>query len=168
MKTNTKQIAEFLGIAAVVASLIFVGMQLRLDGRVAMAEQYATRAESTKADARTKMESEEYLAMEAKRWASGIRPVWWSEELAELAEELEFSGTDVMTIYLDRRLAVLQFDILYFQYGQGLLEEDFWNGARDTLKGLLRDPFSRAIFELQAGRLTPVVRELLAEIENEH
>lgn len=167
MKTSTKQIAEYLGIAAVAASLIFVGMQLRLDGRVAMADQYATRAESVKADTRIKMESEEYLAMEAKRWASGIRPGWWNEELANLAEELDFSGTDVMMTYLDRRLSLVQFDNLYFQYQQGLLEEGFWNGARRTMKNGMREPFTRAIYELQAARLTPVVRELLAEIESE-
>ena len=50
MRTSKKDIVEIVGIFAVVASLIFVGMQLMLDRKVALAEQYFNRAESVKAD----------------------------------------------------------------------------------------------------------------------
>lgn len=52
MKASKKELVEIVGIFAVVASLIFVGMQLQLDRKVALAEQYSNRAESVKADRR--------------------------------------------------------------------------------------------------------------------
>ncbi len=38
---NWKEIAEFIGISAIVASLIFVGVQLRQDQKIALAEVWA-------------------------------------------------------------------------------------------------------------------------------
>ena len=82
MKTNIKQTIEIIGFAAVVVSLIFVGIQLRLDSRVALADQYAFRSESVKNDLRSRIESEDFLEMEVKRWENGSRPPWWTEEIA--------------------------------------------------------------------------------------
>jgi len=39
--TNWKDIAELIGITAIVASLIFVGLQLKQSQEIAMAAQYA-------------------------------------------------------------------------------------------------------------------------------
>ena len=41
-KANWREIAELIGIAAIVASLIFVGIQLRQDEQIAQAERLAT------------------------------------------------------------------------------------------------------------------------------
>lgn len=60
MKTSKKYIVEIAGIFAVVVSLIFVGMQLQLDRKVALADQYFNRAESAKADRRALLESDDY------------------------------------------------------------------------------------------------------------
>ena len=46
-KMNWKDIAESVGIAAIVASLIFVGMQLRQSQEFAVADQYQDRASAT-------------------------------------------------------------------------------------------------------------------------
>ena len=45
--TNWKDIAELLGIGAIVASLIFVGLQIQQDQEIAIAATYGTLAEST-------------------------------------------------------------------------------------------------------------------------
>ena len=58
MKGSKKELVEIVGIFAVVASLILVGMQLQLDRKVALAEQYSNRAESVKADRRVILESD--------------------------------------------------------------------------------------------------------------
>ena len=50
MKTGDwKNIAELLGIAAIVASLIFVGLQLKQSQEIAIASQYQARADATMA-----------------------------------------------------------------------------------------------------------------------
>lgn len=41
-KTDWKNIAELIGIAAIVASLIFVGLQLRQDREIAVSESYSS------------------------------------------------------------------------------------------------------------------------------
>lgn len=168
MNTNFKLAIEMLGVVAVVASLVFVGMQLQLDRQVALGSQYAARAESVKADVRTRMESDAFLAMQARLWASGTRPNWWNAEVAQLAKELELSGADLKTVELDKFLTLLQADNLYFQFQQGLLEEDYWIRARHSLKQRMKeDPFARAIFPVLGQRIHPIVLELISEIESE-
>ena len=163
-----RAIAELVGLAAIVASLVFVGMQLELDRQVALGSQYAARAESVKADVRARMESDAFVAMQAKLWAAGTRPTWWNPEVAQLAKELELSGADLKMMESDRFLTLLQADNLYFQFQQGLLEEGYWIGARRYLKqSMEKDPFARAIFPALGQRIHPIVLELISEIESE-
>jgi hypothetical protein len=42
MKTNRRELAELIGIAAIVASLIFVGLQIRQEQNVAVSQIYQT------------------------------------------------------------------------------------------------------------------------------
>ena len=67
MKTSKKELAEIVGIFAIVASLIFVGLQLRLEHKVAMADQYFNRAETVKEDYRTRLLSPEYFRVVEER-----------------------------------------------------------------------------------------------------
>ena len=53
MKIDNKALVELVGVLTVTASLVFVGMQLMLDRKVAIAEQYFNRTESAKQDRRT-------------------------------------------------------------------------------------------------------------------
>ena len=80
MKSDSKKIFEIVGNLSVVASLLFVGMQLYLDRQIAAAEQYQFRAESRKADLRVQLESDAYIARRVEAWKAGIRPIWWNEE----------------------------------------------------------------------------------------
>ncbi len=167
LKLSLNKWIEIIGTLGIISSLIFVGLQLRLEGRIAISEQYASRAESTKSDIRAMMESSEYIAKEAKLWESGVRPDWWNEDLMQLSDELELSGSDIATIYLERVLWLRHYDNLHFQYEQGFLGEGFWVGARASLKDRLREPFHRAVFQFQGNRLTSIINELVAEIDNE-
>ena len=73
-------IGGIIAAIAVVASLVFVGMQLMLDRKVAIAEQYFNRTESVKEDRRMKMVSEAYLQYKEEAWAIGRRPQYWNED----------------------------------------------------------------------------------------
>ena len=85
-----------------------------------------------------------------------------------LAKELDLSGADLKLIELDRFLSLLQFDNLYFQFQQGLLEEAYWNSARRTVKRwVTEDPFTRAIFPTLGQRVHPIVVEVISELEDE-
>ena len=43
--TNWKHIAELVGIAAIVASLVFVGLQMRQSREIALSQSYQSRAD---------------------------------------------------------------------------------------------------------------------------
>lgn len=171
MKASKKEIVEILGIFAVVASLVFVGMQLMLDRKVALAEQYFNRAESVKADRRTILESQDLMRFYEESWALGRTPPYWDEdwEIAGHVKDGSISVRSAIAIIIDNHLAIIGYDSVYFQYQQGLLDEELWNNLRSNLKrAMAQDELSRAVFERHArSTIRPVVEEVLREIEAE-
>ena len=142
-----------------------------LDRKVALAEQYFNRAESVKADRRTALESDDLMQYYEEVWALGWRPSYWDDDL-EVARRVQ-SGTlsvrSVLAGILDDELAIIGYDSVYFQYQQGLLDEELWNGLRATLKrSMAQNELSRVIYERHARPiLQPVIEEILREIESE-
>ena len=153
MKIEQKLIIEIVGVIAVVASLIFVGLQLMLDRRVAIAQQYSERADYQMSEYRSMMESEVYFRVQAERWERGERPLWWDEssDLARQYNAGKISVEDITMRWLAARLSHVGWDNLYFQYRQGLIEDDVWQIYRNNLKiGLSNDEILRAI--ISGGR----------------
>ncbi|TRX56883.1 hypothetical protein [Thalassomonas sp. M1454] len=171
MKTNKKELAEILGIFAVVASLVFVGMQLHLDRKVALAEQYFNRAESVKEDYRTALLSPEYFRAVEEEWTLTGRTSYSDKEWEELKKVREgaLNIKSVEAMVLINRLQIVGYDNLYFQYKQGLLTEASWNGLRLSLKSSMSgSEMVRDIFQMHArSTIQPVVEEILKEIEAE-
>ena len=164
MKSNTRKILETVGILSVVASLLFVGMQLLLDRRIATSEQYQNRAESRKSDFRAMLESDGYMAYETERWESGIRPSWWTDELKVNAEREGLSSTSIVASILSDRMSLVHFDNLYYQYNQGMLDEEFWQGVLGLLETQMStNPQVRAIW-LNA-RLRRPIADLLEKLD---
>ena len=147
MKSDSKKIFEIVGNLSVVASLLFVGMQLYLDRQIAAAEQYQFRAESRKADLRVQLESDAYIARRVEAWKAGIRPIWWNEEHDLQMQNGKFSETSVATFIIMSQLELVHFDNIYFQYNQGLIEEEFWQRALIVIEDrLTNDPIAREIW----------------------
>ena len=171
LKTSKKDVVEIAGIFAVVASLIFVGMQLQLDRKVALADQYFNRAESAKADRRSLLESDDYMQLLEEVWVLGDRPPFWDDgsELAEHVEEGRISVRSVEAAITRHQLSILGYDSVYYQYQQGLLNEDTWNGLRTAMKNnMARSDLARAVYTRYArSTLRPVIEEILLEIEAE-
>lgn len=176
MERTLKQIKlrdwlEVVGIFAVVASLIFVGMQLMLDRKVALAEQYASRAESAKADRRAILESEDYMQFYAERWVLGDKPSYWNEDwqIAKRVNDGTVSVKSVVAEIIGLELDIIGYDSVYFQYQQGLLDEQMWSQLRAGMKrAMLRDELTKVIYERHArSTVRPVVEEVVREIELE-
>ena len=167
MKADKKQIIEAIGIASVVASLLFVGIQLLLDRRLALAEQYFDRSESVKSDLRSLLESDAYYRSQEELWEQGVRPVFWDEEseTAQLVREGKLSIASLHLQMLQAELEVLAFDNNYFRYQQGLLNDEFWLTNIDYITRLLaRSELYRYVFETRAR---PTVRPVLERIFDE-
>ena len=165
MKLNNKENLETAGAIALVASLAFVGLQLKLDRDVALAQSFSDGMESRKEDIRAKMESESYMLMQETLWESGQRPQWWSNVSKSYESKTLNSGAQIMARFFEVELDYLELENLYFRFEQGLIEENHWLGAKKLLSSFLTDPFRRAVFLRRESRLSETIDELIAEID---
>jgi hypothetical protein len=167
MKTDTKQIIEIVGIFGVIASLLFVGMQVMLERRVATAGQYQNRAEIRMQQEISLFENKDWIEAQARDWEKN-KPRFWNEEVESLHE----SRQEPMSVLVTRVRAMVMFVVLmqnnYYQYEQGFLEEDVWSDMRQTLKNSLRDPIRRGLYSDRGDdSFRALIQELLSEIDAE-
>ena len=170
MKSDTKQIIEIVGIFGVIASLFFVGMQLMLDRRVAMSEQYFNRAESEKSDLRALLESEAYFSQQEENWERGERPAWWDEssELASLIRDGTMTPSSLYVDILQSRIDLIGYDSIYYQYTQGLIPSEYWEVQETVIENQMRRDIIRKNQYRQNRRpINEVVSRILSEIESE-
>jgi hypothetical protein len=135
--------AELIGVAAIVASLIFVGLELRQSQRIALAAQYQARTDSGRLYFYESLASDyriEDLAVDIEAWAwppgflSDVEQQWLDDHPPSVWAEAAYWS--VINLY--------GFDNYYYQYQSGLLSEEGWLALQSRLRGLLRDdPFAR-------------------------
>jgi hypothetical protein len=145
---------EIVGIFGVIASLIFVGMEMRQSQQIAIATINSQRADTTV-----------QLAT-----AAASNPVFLSA-----AEKVESGGSDALT-YTERQALRLMFGAnqtrvsdTYWQHVNGFVPEHRWLGVRAEYKRTLTVyPQARAVAENDAGISGPmseVIDVILAEID---
>ncbi len=128
---------QVIGIFALVASMIFVGLQMKQAQKIALAEQYQSRAKTTVDFFLTRMGSD--LVAESY---------------------LESIGQDVTPREIRHRNNVSQvvwtmMDNNHFQYQQGFLNEETWQGYENFIRTVYADCENRRVFE----RRKPIMRE---------
>ena len=170
MKLGNKEFLEIAGAIALVGSLAFVGLQLKLDRDIALAQSFSDGIESRKEDIRAKMESESYMLMLMLMletlWDSGQRPQWSLNVSKSYESKTLNSRAQIMARFFEVELDYLELENLYFCYEQGLIEENHWLGAKQLLASFLTDPFRRAVFFNRGSGLSETVNELVAEIDS--
>lgn len=164
-KWNSHDWFQLIGLVAVVASLIFVGLQLKQSQEIAIAAQYQARVDAAsnhytailQSDAGLRVMGEGILAditadektpPQLKTWAAS-QPV----------EELAFRVIGA-TLFLKSH------DNVHFQYQAGFLSEEAWDALRMQLKAGLDDPrtWSRAVFEDNPDIWRASYRKLIQEM----
>ena len=107
-RTNWKDIAELVGITAIVASLIFVGLEMRQTRALAMAETYQSRTDS-------EMFLFSYMSQPE------LRRIW----LKTFDDEALTDDDEVLLVFsFGMRLAYLE--NLHFQMENGMLSRELW------------------------------------------
>lgn len=147
---------QVIGLFGVIASLIFVGLQMKQDQEIALSSAYQSRA-----DASTQL---------------------WSDMAANLAlieaevksEEL---GYDSLTPQEKALLAYSAqawlhlFENVHFQYVNGFISEEHWRRSREAFKPDFRTAATRSLYESNPGywreSFQKVINELIAEIDTE-
>jgi hypothetical protein len=160
---------QIVGMVAIVASLVFVGLQMKQSQEIAIAAQYQARLDAASghytallqsdpalrvigADILADIQAEQDVPPEVKAWAAN-QPV----------EELAFRVVGAV-IFLKSH------DNVHFQYQSGFLSEEAWSALRVQLKDGLNDPrtWSRAVYEDNPGVWRKSYRELIQELLDEN
>ena len=121
---------QVVGLFAVVASLIFVGLQMKQAQEIALADQYQSRAEAAQ---------DMYLSV----LESGL-------SFGSMSVPMEEKSPD------ERRLAIAvvrwgwtQYDNHYYQYRAGFLDEESWAGLSNRISSLYARCEVRQLWESQ-------------------
>ncbi len=167
MKLENKQLIEIVGIIAVVASLLFVGLELRQTREIAVAAQYQERSyaaldyyyEILGHDSGMSRIAER---IESREWPPGFLSDQEANWLAENKAE-ERASRDTWAI-----INLFIFDNHYFQYQSGFLTEESWLSVRSRLQIFLEnDVFSRYHITVRSERwrssYVELCKDLIAE-----
>jgi hypothetical protein len=150
--TKLRDWLEILGIFAVVASLIFVGLEMRQSHEIALSQTYQSRTAAA-VEWNTAFAANE-LAMSAY-----IKAAEGNDDISPLEREA-LRRTMLAVFFL--------FDNAYYQYQQGYVSEEFWLSTRESMKNLMSHPAANEIFLHRlrtAGR--PDFRDVVLEVNEE-
>lgn len=156
IKTKWRELAELVGIAAIVASLIFVGLQLKQSQDIAIAGQYHERTALTVQNFNSELENGDL-----RIWARAFRDVEFNEEIS-----IEDKGR----AFLRLATYIMMLDNHYYQYQAGFLDDEAWQTHISGLRDLAaRLPEVRYFIQNRVIPVRPTfweaADEVLAEIE---
>ena len=116
------------GIFALVASLVFVGLQMKQSQEIALANQYQARAEAAQ---------NMFLTMQE----SGISMSSMGKPLSEKTPE-EVAAAFNISVW-----AWTQYDNHFYQYNAGFLDDESWEGLSRRIRDLYSNCDVRIIWE---------------------
>lgn len=142
-KMDTQTLVQLVGMAGVMSSLIFVGLEMRQSQRIALAAQNTARTEMFTQMVNTWTESE-------FQWGSGIQQY----------------GTDAYRFHPSINLGHLVLYILdndYLQYKLGLMDEGVWRDKLEYAASQYATCIGRIILEDRATSISSELLELIEE-----
>ena len=129
-KLQSKQIAETLGVVALIASLVFVGMQLQLDREVSRIAVYHQAIEQMT------------VALNETNFA----------EIMIRYPDLDEAEAARVKITIDTVL--FSHELIYDMYVNGLVDEDHWNNMFDNNWAVLQTPMYMDVLKKRPGILS--------------
>jgi len=139
---------QVVGIFSVMASLVFVGLQMQQDRQIALAGQYQDRS-AVAVEVWNGMAQSEYDIELLGNTA--IRNPWWVDAFGDSMTPLE-AGTAIVSVR--RSFAVL--DNHHYQYELDFYDEETWQTFRGHLRDFLaRSPVARAMVRNQPEIFRP-------------
>ncbi len=163
--TNWTDIVELVGIAAIVASLVFVGLELRQSHQIAIAAEYQDRAASVIEQYNAQIQSDTVLSVVGKPLYEAIRSADFPDEYRYLYEGYTVEQLGFRTISTLNSLTA--FDNIYLQYQSGFISDESWQAFRYRLRRTLESPITRRVFEKDPNWYRASYRQLCNEIITE-
>ncbi|MGI9202482.1 MAG: hypothetical protein ACR2Q3_00645 [Woeseiaceae bacterium] len=153
-----KDIAELVGIGAIVASLIFVGMQLKQSQDIAIGTQYQQRAGKAIDIYTSHLQSETSLRMVGQTIQDGLLSMNISDDLKKSVSDL--TPEEIGVRWYDFLSLLTLLDDNHFQYQAGFLDNESWEGLRIRLRNVVSDPLDRQFYNY----MRPSYREQFREV----
>ena len=164
-KKDWKDIAELIGIAAIVASLIFVGLQMKQTQEIALADAYQARADTSIGIFQSVPESSELISV----WTKTNRmlfPDIYRENHTGILGELSPEEKTVAINFFFQRLIYLE--NMYFQYRNGFVSEEQWqSNLKDLYFDLAIDTNRKVWDTFQGETLTQPFQEIVNDVIRE-
>jgi len=135
---------EVVGLFALVASLVFVGLQMKQAQEIAIAEQYQVRAIYGAEHVGSYIENEHMLEIQAAAFKSAYESGEFGNAFKSDYEA--FGPEYVVSGLIMAGKALVTMDAYYFQYQQGFMEEEAWVAFHYRLKGAFRDEYVRTTY----------------------
>ena len=162
--SNWKEIAEVIGIATIVASLVFVGIELRQSQMIAVASQYQSRIGFNL------QFYDSFNEPDFPNLGSRLKQQIGESSLpSDLKQEIQsMESDDLGRAVVFTRKILFMFDNNHYQYQAGFVDDESWQAMRRRLKGTLQlgSPVQRTIMRFEiTGRSYQWRESVLAEFE---
>jgi hypothetical protein len=122
---------QVVGIFAVVVSLLFVGFEMRQAHEISLSQAYQSRS-SAAVEWNSAFAANAAALTAYRKSADGA-----ANEIS--AEEYEALRRTMLGLFL-------LYDNAHYQYQQGFVSEEFWLMTRGSLKGLMMNSVTKAVF----------------------
>lgn len=166
---NWRDFTEITGIAAIVGSLIFVGLQLQQSQEIAIASQYQERASTAVEYYSSQMQNEQAVAEKAEDILVAVSSGKASSAMRSLVEAR--SPESIGMWYYRNRVFFVMLDNFHYQYRSGFMAEESWEAFRRELREELSNDATVAYYLDYGSNLrisfVQLYDEILAEIASE-
>lgn len=149
---NTEKLNDWLqvvGIFGVIASLIFVGLEMRQSREIAISQIYHSRADSERSNYSEAISSPEFLSGAAKLWDNSTDTLTSEEYVA-------------LTSSFMAQLAIWEND--HFQYQNGFLSEEHWAMTRLHMTCTFAIPFYRDLLGMHFRESFAAVLQEISDV----
>ena len=167
--TNWKDIAELIGISAIVASLIFVGLQMKQAQEIAIADQYQNRAGTIVEFYMAQIQSERVINQRARQFKAAADAGQLTAPLKRLLDNL--GAEEYAVAYMRIRAGLTTLDNYQFQHEKGFMDDSSWNAFRNSYKSMVTSEMVIALVRSQPDRYRPsfldVVDSMIEEADVE-
>ena len=142
---------QIIGIFGVIASLMFVGLQLKQSHEIAVSAAYQARADTSVAMSMTAANTPEFTSGTSKLYKAEFEDITAQEFVA-----LEYNFGAIMTLYENQ----------HQQYELGFLPEEHWAKNVVEIRCMVAQPLFRNLAKVWAFRASfeAIIDELIAEV----
>lgn len=156
---DSSKISEWLqvvGLFGVIASLIFVGLQMKQDREIALSQIYQARSDTTVETMNGVAGNPIILSAIAKLRRDGFDSLSNEEQIAVTFQEMS---------------RLHNYEAIHYQFQNGFIDDEHWSTVRTKIKNSFKASRTRATYELTRDEwrasFAILLDEVIAEIEME-